>query len=40
LPVRISDGLTVGLVGLPLGLPGIPPVWLGQNVDDLREAAL
>lgn len=40
LPVRFSDGLTLGLVGLPLGLPGIPPVWLGQDVDNLREAAL
>ncbi|QWA09459.1 NADH-quinone oxidoreductase subunit NuoG [Sodalis ligni] len=40
LPVRFSEGLTVGQIGLPLGLPGIPPVWLGQTVENLREAAL
>lgn len=40
LPVRFSDALAAGQVGLPLGLPGIPPVWVGQRVENLREAAL
>lgn len=26
LPVRLSETLTQGQVGLPLGLPGIPPI--------------
>ncbi|TCW00321.1 NADH-quinone oxidoreductase subunit NuoG [Biostraticola tofi] len=38
LPVKLSDALATGQVGLPLGLPGIPPVWLGQRVENLREA--
>ncbi|KGT91795.1 NADH dehydrogenase [Erwinia typographi] len=39
LPVRFSDTLQAGQVGLPLGLPGIPPFLLGANVDNLQEAA-
>lgn len=40
LPVRLSATLRAGQVGLPLGLPGIPPVLVGQRIDNLREAAL
>ena len=40
LPVKFSEALSVGQIGLPLGLPGIPPVWLGQHAENLREAAL
>ncbi|GBU12264.1 NADH-quinone oxidoreductase subunit G [Enterobacterales bacterium] len=39
LPVRLSETLTQGQVGLPLGLPGIPPVLVGATVENLREAA-
>ncbi|WP_338557235.1 NADH-quinone oxidoreductase subunit NuoG [Erwinia sp. E_sp_B04_7] len=39
LPVRFSDTLQAGQVGLPLGLPGIPPFLLGANIDNLQEAA-
>ncbi|AIN14765.1 NADH-quinone oxidoreductase subunit NuoG [Yersinia pseudotuberculosis] len=38
LPVRLSDTLAPGQVGLPLGLPGIPPILVGARVEDLREA--
>jgi len=38
LPVRLSDSLSQGQVGLPLGLPGIPPVLVGATVETLREA--
>jgi len=38
LPVRLSDSLSQGQVGLPLGLPGIPPVLVGATVENLREA--
>ncbi|QOI55869.1 NADH-quinone oxidoreductase subunit NuoG [Rouxiella badensis] len=38
LPVRLSDTLDKGQVGLPLGLPGIPPVLVGATVENLREA--
>ncbi|WP_261440533.1 NADH-quinone oxidoreductase subunit NuoG [Serratia proteamaculans] len=38
LPVRLSETLTQGQVGLPLGLPGIPPVLVGATVENLREA--
>ncbi|WP_459176023.1 NADH-quinone oxidoreductase subunit NuoG [Ewingella americana] len=38
LPVRLSDTLSQGQVGLPLGLPGIPPVLVGATVENLREA--
>ncbi|HGM5493122.1 TPA: NADH-quinone oxidoreductase subunit NuoG [Serratia fonticola] len=40
LPVRLSETLSQGQVGLPLGLPGIPPVLVGAKVENLREAAL
>jgi len=39
LPVRFSDALQAGQVGLPIGMPGIPPYLSGANIDDLREAA-
>ncbi|MEC5318208.1 NADH-quinone oxidoreductase subunit NuoG [Brenneria populi subsp. brevivirga] len=39
LPLRLSDGLSQGQVGLPLGLPGIAPRLAGATVDNLREAA-
>lgn len=37
LPVRCSDNLSAGQVGLPLGLPGIPPILAGLSVDNLRK---
>ena len=40
LPVRLSETLSQGQLGLPLGLPGIPPVLVGATVENLREAAL
>ncbi|WP_342221431.1 NADH-quinone oxidoreductase subunit NuoG [Candidatus Fukatsuia endosymbiont of Tuberolachnus salignus] len=40
LPLRYSENLAQGQVGLPLGLPGIPPVLLGERVEDLREAII
>jgi len=39
LPLQISDSLSDGMVGLPLGLPGISPVLLDAVVDYLQEAA-
>ena len=39
LPVRFSATLQAGQVGLPLGMPGIPPFLLGANVDKMQEAA-
>lgn len=38
LPVRLSVNLARGQVGLPLGLPGIPPILVGGRVQNLREA--
>ncbi|GKX59001.1 NADH-quinone oxidoreductase subunit G [Leminorella grimontii] len=40
LPVRLSDSLGKGLVGLPLGLPGISPALIGERVENLKEATL
>lgn len=40
LPVRVSESLEQGLVGLPLGLPGISPVLAGERVENLREATV
>lgn len=40
LPVRFSNHLSQGQIGLPLGLPGIPPILAGQLVFDLRVAPL
>ncbi|AKZ65918.1 NADH-ubiquinone oxidoreductase chain G [Candidatus Palibaumannia cicadellinicola] len=37
LPVRFSDRLSDGHIGLPLGFPGIPPIMAGLNVENLRE---
>ncbi|QHM74806.1 NADH-quinone oxidoreductase subunit G [Mixta theicola] len=39
LPVRFSEALQPGQVGLPLGMPGIPPFLAGADIDTLREAA-
>ncbi len=39
LPVRLSETLNQGQLGLPLGLPGIPPILVGTTVENLREAA-
>ena len=39
LPLRLSEGLTAGQVGLPMGLPGIAPVLAGAQLENLREAA-
>jgi len=38
LPVRLSATLNQGQLGLPLGLPGIPPVLVGATIENLREA--
>ncbi|SNY54531.1 NADH-quinone oxidoreductase subunit G [Pantoea sp. GL120224-02] len=39
LPVRFSTSLQAGQVGLPLGMPGVPPFLSGAQVDKLQEAA-
>ena len=39
LPVRFSAQLPEGQVGLPLGLPGIPPYLSGATIEKLQEAA-
>ncbi|QJC29661.1 NADH-quinone oxidoreductase subunit NuoG [Enterobacteriaceae endosymbiont of Plateumaris pusilla] len=36
LPLRISKNLHQGLIGLPLGIPGIPLVLLGKTIDKLK----
>jgi len=38
LPLIISEGLTAGQVGLPMGMPGIAPVLAGARLDNLQEA--
>ncbi|MBT0726753.1 NADH-quinone oxidoreductase subunit NuoG [Rosenbergiella australiborealis] len=38
LPLRISASLSRGLIGLPVGMPGIPPYLSGAEVDMLQEA--
>ncbi|MNC50557.1 NADH-quinone oxidoreductase subunit G [compost metagenome] len=38
LPLIITDGLSAGQVGLPMGLPGIAPVLAGARLDNLQEA--
>uniref|UniRef100_UPI00289E055B molybdopterin-dependent oxidoreductase n=1 Tax=Atlantibacter sp. TaxID=1903473 RepID=UPI00289E055B len=38
LPLVISEGLTAGQVGLPMGLPGIAPVLAGARLVNLQEA--
>ncbi|WP_038498692.1 NADH-quinone oxidoreductase subunit NuoG [Candidatus Palibaumannia cicadellinicola] len=40
LPVRFSNILSTGQVGLPLGFPGIPVILAGLNVENLREVTL
>ncbi|KGK83466.1 NADH dehydrogenase [Stutzerimonas degradans] len=39
LPLRIVEDLAVGLVGLPVGLPGVPAAFAGAIVSNLQEAA-
>ncbi|AFP84978.1 NADH-quinone oxidoreductase subunit NuoG [secondary endosymbiont of Ctenarytaina eucalypti] len=39
LPVKFSDCLISGQVGLPLGFPGIPTMLAGQRVVNLREVS-
>lgn len=39
LPVRISSALQPGQIGLPLGMPGVPPFLAGAHIDKLQEAA-
>ncbi len=36
LPLVISEGLTAGQVGLPMGMPGIAPVLTGSRIDSLQ----
>lgn len=38
LPVRFSALLQSGLIGLPIGMPGIPHFLLGAQIDKLQEA--
>ncbi|SFC89706.1 NADH-quinone oxidoreductase subunit NuoG [Pragia fontium] len=40
LPVKISESLEQGLIGLPLGLPGISPALVGERVENLKEATV
>ncbi len=37
LPVRFSEALQPGQIGLPLGMPGIPPFLSGADIENLRE---
>jgi NADH-quinone oxidoreductase subunit G len=39
LPLQLRDDLAIGLVGLPVGLPGIPAVIAGASVTLMQEAA-
>jgi NADH-quinone oxidoreductase subunit G len=39
LPLQVHEELAIGIVGLPSGLPGIPPFAAGTEVTDLQEAA-
>jgi NADH-quinone oxidoreductase subunit G len=39
LPLIIDDNLSLGVVGLPVGLNGIPSVLFGQFAHALQEAA-
>ena len=38
LPLQLSEGLTAGQVGLPMGMPGIAPVLAGARLENLQEA--
>lgn len=37
LPVRVSAALHCGQIGLPLGVPGVPPFLSGAHIDKLQE---
>ncbi|MBS7660486.1 NADH-quinone oxidoreductase subunit NuoG [Pseudomonas lalucatii] len=39
LPLQVREDLALGLAGLPVGLPGIPPALAGAVVTAIREAA-
>ncbi|WP_421681455.1 NADH-quinone oxidoreductase subunit NuoG [Stutzerimonas urumqiensis] len=39
LPLRILDDLPLGVIGLPVGLAGIPAVFADARVTDIQEAA-
>ncbi|MNG32862.1 NADH-quinone oxidoreductase subunit G [compost metagenome] len=39
LPLQIHEDMAIGLVGLPVGLPGIPAVVAGAVVTGVQEAA-
>ncbi len=39
LPVRFSSALQAGQVGLPLGMPGVPPYLSGAHIEKLQETA-
>jgi NADH-quinone oxidoreductase subunit G len=39
LPLRVDEQLGAGLVGLPVGLAGIPPAFAGARVEAVQEAA-
>ena len=39
LRVRFSSALQPGQIGLPLGMPGVPPFLAGAHIDKLQEAA-
>ena len=39
LPLRIDDSLSLGVVGLPVGLAGIPSAIFGTFAEALQEAA-
>jgi len=39
LPVRFSASLQAGQIGLPLGMPGVPPFLANGKIDTLQEAA-
>ena len=39
LPVRFSSALEPGQIGLPLGMPGVPPFLANAQVENLQEAA-
>lgn len=38
LPLQINEDMAIGLIGLPVGLPGIPSVIAGALVTSLQEA--
>ncbi|MBC9251020.1 NADH-quinone oxidoreductase subunit G [Pseudomonas alcaligenes] len=39
LPLQVNEDLAIGLVGLPVGLPGIPALLAGAVVTAIQEAA-